>query len=74
MRSKPSQQQGLKQAYLASIDHPRRLLEKSAKLLELKGEPVVIVFLTNDDDGATIFVLGKAEPQIKKESDIPHLS
>lgn len=59
--------------YLASIDHPRRLLKKIFMFLKLKGEPVD-VFLPNNDDREIISMLGEIEPQIKKESDILHFS
>ena len=57
---KASQLQGLKEAYLASMDNATRLLEKSFKLRELKGETVK-VFLSNDDDREIIYVLGEIE-------------
>ena len=71
IRTKASQQQGVKKTYDASLETSRRTLEKSFSTLELKGKEVKI-FPPNRDCKEVIAALQKIEPMISEDATIPH--
>ena len=71
MRSKAIDQQGLKEAFQASIDAPIRTLECVFKMLELKAKRIKL-FKPNRDMATILQALQNIDPNIKEEEDIPH--
>ena len=71
IRNKADQHQGLKEAHLRSIEHPRRVLEECFSNLQLKGKPFQM-FQPNRNDIEVVAALRKIEPTITSDALIPH--
>ena len=71
IRAESKQQQGLKEAYQSSVENPRRLVETSFEMLELKGNSVKI-FKPNNQGDEIATSLNTIDSKITSVATIPH--
>jgi len=72
LRKSEVNHQGFKEAYLSSIEHPRKLVESSFSSLDMKGRKIKI-FQPYREEKEIVDTLNRIEPLITSDDSIPHL-